>query len=80
MPRTPATPPALLHAIAVEDWRTALRLAARFRHLGDAHRAIQQAWASLQRPDFYRELGLDPAALQEAGVAALRSRFTPSTD
>lgn len=78
MPRPErATPPELISAIAAGEWQRALAIAAKFKHLGDQKAAVLKAWAAVQHPAFYRELGQDPDALLEAGAAALRARFTP---
>ncbi len=56
----------------------ALRIAAKFPRLGDAKEAITRAWAAHTNPDFYREIGQDPAALVAAGVRAVRARYAPT--
>lgn len=76
MPRSAATPPALLAAIAAEDWREAFRLAAKYRHLGEHKAAITRAWTALQHPEFYQAINHDLDQVLAAGVAALRARFT----
>jgi len=65
----------ILAALANNDAREALRLAASFPHLGEQKEAITRGWAALQRPDFYREIGKDPEALVALGVAAVRARY-----
>jgi hypothetical protein len=55
--------------------RDALRLAKSFARLGEHATAITRAWDALQRPDFYRELGMDPDQLVADGVAAMRARW-----
>lgn len=75
MPRETAAPAELLRAIAVEDWQEALCLAARYRHLGEHKTAITRAWAFVQHPDFYLELGHNLDAVMAAGIAGLRARF-----
>jgi hypothetical protein len=57
------------------EWHEALRLAASWPRLGEHKRRIEQGWAAMSRPDFYRELGHDPDALVADGVAALRERY-----
>lgn len=63
-------------AAAAGDWPTALRIAARFPRLGEHKRAIVAAHEALAHPGFYSQLGKDPAALVEAGKAALRVRYS----
>lgn len=53
----------------------ALRIAARFPVLGDAKKAITQAWAAAQNPSFYRQLGHDPERLVSDGLQALAARY-----
>ena len=38
--------------------------------------AIQQAWEAKQRPDFYRSIGIDPDQAYEAGLVALKARYS----
>lgn len=57
------------------DWQEALRVAAKFPELGDHRDRIQKAWSANRNPDFYRELGRDPADLFADGVAALKERY-----
>jgi hypothetical protein len=67
----------LRRMMAAEDWEGALRMAARFPDLGQHKQAITRAWDSRQSPGLYRQMGKDPAALWEAGIAALRERYRP---
>lgn len=53
----------------------ALRIAARFHDLGVQKDAIQRGWDASQRPDFYRQIRKDPAALVEAAFMALSERY-----
>jgi hypothetical protein len=62
-------------AMAAQDWPLALRLAARLPRLGAHSAAIKRAHECQANPSFYRQIGRDPAALIEAGKAALRDRF-----
>jgi hypothetical protein len=63
--------------MAAGEWRAALKLAASFGRLGAEKAAITRGWEACARPEFYRSIGKDPAALVAAGVAALRSRYSP---
>lgn len=65
----------VLAAMRAEDWREAIRLAAKFPRLGIHARAIMQAHEACTRPDFQRQLGRDPLQLIEAGKAALKERY-----
>jgi plasmid stabilization system protein ParE len=68
--------PALIQAaLARNDAREALRIAASFPHLGEHKAAITRGWEACQRPDFYRSLGKDPAELVTVGIAAVRARY-----
>lgn len=62
-------------AVAANDWRKALAIAARFPQLGQHKAAIVTAHECLAHPGFYRQLGKDEAALIDAGKAALRERY-----
>ena len=66
---------AILDALARNDGREALRLAAAFPHLGVHKEAIQRGWQACSRPDFYRSLGKDPDQLIAVGIAAVRVRY-----
>lgn len=68
-------PPALAAAMAAENWHDALRIAAKFPILGTHKEAITRAWQAVQRPDFYRALGQEPAELITDGVRALQERY-----
>lgn len=57
------------------DWRAALLAAARFPDLGEHRGAILSAREALERPGFQRQLGRQPEALVEAGIAALKARY-----
>lgn len=57
------------------DWTGALRLANSFGQLGAHAKPIRQAWAAQTRPEFYRQLKQDPAALVAAGIEALKARY-----
>lgn len=65
----------LKEAAAAGDWRKALAIAAKFPQLGEHKRAITTAHECNVRPGFYRQLGKDPEALVQAGIAALRERY-----
>lgn len=57
------------------DTAEALKLAARFKNLGPQRDRIQRGAAAITRPEFYRDLGWDPDALVEDGVAAVVERY-----
>ena len=61
--------------LAVGDYRGALRVASKFRMLGEHKLAVQQAWSALNSADFYRQIGKDPDALVAAGVQALQQMY-----
>jgi len=61
--------------MAADDTRGALQIAAKFSELGDHKEAITRAWQAIQTPDFYRQIGRDPAELVKTGVAAIRERY-----
>ena len=53
----------------------ALRIAAKVKGRDEYRDAIQVAWESSQRPDFYRSIGIDPAEAFERGIIALKARY-----
>ena len=57
------------------DWPRAFSIASKFARLGPQRAAIMRAQAARLSPGFYRGLRQDPAAIIEAGKAALRERF-----
>lgn len=72
----PAPKVAVLRATwAAGDHIGALRIAANFPVLGSHKAAIMRGWNAHLRPAFYQQLGQDPAALVQAGLAALRERY-----
>lgn len=74
-----ALPPTKLsrvrEALARGDTREALRIAAAFPQLGNHRERITRGWAALTQPDFYQQLGKNPAELVADGIAAIRERY-----
>lgn len=70
-----AYPEIIRGMLARGETREALKLAAGFEVLGAQKSAITRAWSAVQRPEWYRSLGKDPAALEAEGIQALRERF-----
>lgn len=62
--------------IANADWHGALRMAARFPRLGAHKDAIQGGWSAMTNPGFYRQIHKDPDAMIQAGIEALRERYS----
>lgn len=62
-------------ALADGNEREAVRIAAKFRELGEHKAAITRGWAAIQSPAFYESIGESPAALFAAAVAAIRARY-----
>ena len=60
------------------NWDEALRLAARFRRLGEQTEAIRRAANALTSPEVYEELGYDLARVRAEGIAALKERYSKS--
>lgn len=58
------------------QWTEAIRMAARFPRLGDERGAILDAQMALTNPAFCRGMRKDPDALIEAGIAALKSKYS----
>lgn len=65
-------------AMAAEDWDLAIRLAARFRSLGEYSEAIRRGKEILERPDFYRELGSDVDEIKRKAIQALKEKYSKS--
>lgn len=61
--------------VAAERWREAVRLAMKFRGLGEDKTTIERAWDGFTRPDFCRQLKRDPEKLIAAGIEVLRRRW-----
>ena len=57
------------------DWPRAFSIASKFARLGRQRAAIMRAQAARLSPGLYRQLGRDPAAIIEAGKAAMREHF-----
>jgi hypothetical protein len=67
---------AKLHAaMAANDWRRALSIAAKFPELGAHEHAIRKGHEAMQRPGFQKQLGRDPDEQVAAGIAALKARY-----
>ena len=62
-------------AMAAQDWARAFSIASKFARLGPQRAAILRAQAARLSPGLYRQMGRDPAAIIEAGKAAMRARF-----
>lgn len=62
-------------AMAADDWRLAVAIAARFPRLGPARDAVLAAREAYERPEFQRQIGRDPEEVIEAGKAALRGQY-----
>lgn len=58
------------------DWPGALRIAARFPQLGKERGAILDAHMAATNPRFLTQLRKDPDAALQAGIAALRSKYS----
>lgn len=62
------------------DWDTALRIAGKFRRLGEHSGAIKRAAQALSNPSFFKELGFDLEDVKAKGIQALKERFSKSWD
>ena len=65
-------------AMSDGDWPLAIKLAAKFQSLGDQEEAIRRAKDALNNPEMYTQLGHDLEAVLQAGIAALKTRFSRS--
>jgi hypothetical protein len=65
-------------AMSRADWQLAIRLASKFPTLGKHKEAIRRANDFLNNPGLYTELGYDLTAVMQAGIDALKDRFSRS--
>ena len=65
-------------AMAAGNWDLAIRLAARFRSLGEYSVAIRRGKEILDRPDFYRELGQNIEQIRNDAIDALKKKYSRS--
>lgn len=56
-------------------WEDALKFAGKFPDLGTDKVVITRGREALIRPDFFRQIKKDPAALVADGIAAMRRRY-----
>jgi hypothetical protein len=62
-------------AMRAGNWPRAFSIASKFARLGAHKAAIMRAQSAALSPGLYRQLGRDPAAIIEAGKAAMLERF-----
>lgn len=65
-------------AMKGQDWDKALKIAAGFQRLDEYKEAIQLASESITNPAFYTSLGYDLQQIREAGITAIKKRFSKS--
>ena len=65
----------LIEYMRAEDWDRALSLASKWRQLGDERDAIISGHSANTSADFYRQIGKDPSAMVQEGIAALKRRY-----
>lgn len=66
----------LLDAINAEDWRTAFRVAATMTGWTNAARVeVGRAWEAMNRPEFLRQIKIDPDEAIAKGKAMVLARF-----
>ena len=68
-------PEMIATAAKVGNWKEALRVAVKFKSLGEQGDAIRDAHSAVGNPQFYRDIGKDPEKLIAAGIEALKVRF-----
>ncbi len=61
--------------MAAGEYRQALKLAATWQELGEHKERITRGWAAILNPAMYRQMGEEPDAFVEDGIAALRERY-----
>ena len=62
-------------AWAAGDELGALKIASKFIDRSDDTRLFNQGYGAHLRPEFYRQIGRDPAAMTEAAIVALARKF-----
>lgn len=65
-------------AMELEDWDLALKIAARFRRLGEHKMKITRAADSISHPELYKQMGFSLDELKTDGIKALKERFSKS--
>lgn len=65
----------LLAHMKAGRWHDALKMAARWQHLGPQKEAITRGADALKHPEFHRQLGKNPDKLVAEGIAALKERY-----
>jgi hypothetical protein len=65
-------------AMASNDWKRAIRLAARFPALGEHGPVIRRANDAINNPRLYKQLGHDLEEIRMKAIAALKQRFSKS--
>ena len=70
----------LVDFMNAEDWENALRLAGTFPKLGDHRDVIKTAHGAITNPRFYAQIGKDPQAMIDAGIVALKEKFSEYSD
>jgi hypothetical protein len=67
----------VLAAMDAGEWERAFSIASKFGRLGDGKAPIMRAQSALLNGDFYRQIGMCPEGIIEAGKSAMRARFEP---
>jgi hypothetical protein len=65
----------LLDAMAREEWTKALSIASKFHDLGEHKVTITRAHGCIMNPQFYAQVGVNPAEAIELGKQALIERY-----
>ena len=61
--------------LAAGDEVAALRIVARFPHLGAEKEIITRGWDAHPNSDFYRSLDFDPAEVVRTALATIREKY-----
>ena len=69
----------VLKALAANDFKKAISLAAKFPRLGNERNAILDAHMAFTNPRFASQLGKDLEQLKLNGIAALRAKYIRET-
>ncbi|HTL66651.1 MAG TPA: hypothetical protein VL200_03225 [Lacunisphaera sp.] len=67
-------------AMATGDWDLAIRLAARFRSLGEYGEAIKRGKEAMDNPELYQQLGRNLTQIKDEAIEALKKKYNLSWD
>jgi hypothetical protein len=69
---------AIREAMSAGEWERAIKLAAKFKDLGDYAEDIRRAKDAINNQEMYEQMGYDINATIARGVAALKAKYSTS--